>query len=237
MGSVVGSNNPYARYMTSPSSYYSRRAESDSLPPAWRSDFSEQVSSDSTRRRDSHSSHRHSFHSGYTHKPHSHSSRRSYAPPLVRPDIIDQLDDATGFSYHHEGPYDAARPERNRVSNLSPLDAVKESNEEALRATPRDKIVDCLHSHRPLDGTAFFPPGTTDRDGQVYNYEEGTNMMNEYGNFMRLPGTSMRLTLVKKFTDEDFKNDPFYNRPISNPFTELRRKFSLRRNKKRRSTA
>jgi hypothetical protein len=112
----------------------------------------------------------------------------------VNPDIIDELDDVTSYSYHHEGPYDAVCPERNRVSHNSPLEAVRESNEEALRATPRDKIIDSLHSHRPLDGTAFFPPGTTDRDGQTYEYEEGSNMMNEYGLFMRLPGHVCVLT-------------------------------------------
>ena len=75
----------------------------------------------------------------------------------VIPDTIDELDDVTAYSYHHEGPYDAVCPERNRVSQHSPLEAVRESNEEALRATPRDKIVDCLNSHRPLDGTACLP--------------------------------------------------------------------------------
>lgn len=238
MGSSVGSNNPYARFMTSSPSYYSRRSTSESLPPAWRSDLPQQHPAEPRRKRDSHSSHRRSFH----HEP-SHYKRNSL---IVKPDLIDQLDNVTAYSYHHEGPYDAARPERNRVSSLSPLEAVKESNEEALRATPRDKIVDCLHSHRPLDGTAFFAPGTTDRNGQVYDYEEGSNMMNEYGNFMRLPGkvssygpktSRAELTLMQKFTEEDFKNDPFYSRPISNPFTELRRRFSLRRQKKRRSTA
>jgi hypothetical protein len=108
----------------------------------------------------------------------------------VQPDIIDQLDNVTAFSYHHEGPYDAARPERNRLSQYSPLEAVKESNAEALRATPQHKIADALNSHRPLDGVAFYPPGTTDRNGQEYSYEEGSNMMNDFaGNFMRLPGT------------------------------------------------
>lgn len=121
-------------------------------------------------------------------------SRNSH---LVNPDIIDELDDVTSYSYHHEGPYDAVCPERNRVSHHSPLEAVRESNEEALRATPRDKIIDCLHSHRPLDGTAYFPPGTTDRDGQTYEYEEGSNMMDEYGLFMRLPGQVRRIFSIE----------------------------------------
>lgn len=43
------------------------------------------------------------------------------------------------------------------------------------------------------------------------------------------------LTLFQKFTDEDFKNDPFYNRPPVNPFSHLRRKISLRLKKRRKS--
>lgn len=43
------------------------------------------------------------------------------------------------------------------------------------------------------------------------------------------------LTRFQKFTNEDFKNDPFYNRPLVNPFSELRKKISLRL-KKRRNT-
>lgn len=187
MGSTVGSNNPYARFMNpspSSSSYHTRRSASESLPPAWRTDPLEQRPAEPKRRRDSYNSQRRSFY----HEP-SFQTRRHHSTQIVNPDLIDQLDNVTAYSYHHEGPYDAVRPERNRAGSLSPLEAVKESNEEALRATPRDKIVDCLHSHHPLDGTAFFAPGTTDRNGQVYDYEEGTNMMNDFGNFMRLPGT------------------------------------------------
>lgn len=136
------------------------------------------------------------------------------------PDIIDKLDDVTAFSYHHEGPYDAVRPERNRILEQSPLEAVKDSNAEALRATPREKIIDCLNSHRPLDGTAFYPPGTTDETGHTYEYEEGANMMNDWGNFFRLPGL--------KFTDEEFKNDPLYNRPFRSPWTHVREKLRRR---------
>lgn len=106
----------------------------------------------------------------------------------MNPDIIDELDNAALYSYHHEGPYDAVYPERNRISKHSPVEAVRDSNEAALRATPRHKIADSLSSHRPLDGTAFYPPGVTDREGHTYDYEEGSNFMNEYGNFMRLPG-------------------------------------------------
>lgn len=178
------SNNPYARFMSSSSVYTpSRRSFSESVSsgptfPWWWSGAPEHHPVEPKRRRDSSI-------------PQRSRSQRIYSrdSQLVNPDIIDELDDVAFYSYHHEGPYDAVCPERNRVSQHSPLEAVRESNEEALRATPHDKIIDCLNSHRPLDGTAFFPPGTTDRNGQTYDYEEGSNMMNEYDLlFMRLPG-------------------------------------------------
>lgn len=178
MGSTIGSHNPYARYL-SPSGF-SRRSRSESVnsvPSIWYSGTPEHYPVEPIRRRDHSIPHRRRT----TH-------RSSRASQLVQPDIIDQLDNVTAFYYHHEGPYDAARPERNRISQYSPLEAVKESNAEALRATPRHKIADAVNSHRPLDGVAFYPPGTTDRDGQEYSYEEGSNMMNDFGNFMRLPG-------------------------------------------------
>lgn len=126
----------------------------------------------------------------YSSVPQRRRSHRSYSQDsrLVNPDIIDHLDNVGIYSYHHEGPYDAVCAERNRDSKHSPLEAVKESNAEALKATPRDKILDSLNSHRPLDGTAFFAPGTTDRSGQLYDYEEGSNMMDDHSNFFRLPG-------------------------------------------------
>ncbi|KAJ5511029.1 hypothetical protein N7453_003132 [Penicillium expansum] len=199
VGTSMGSNNPYARYISPASSTYSRRSRSESMnsgPSIWYSGTPEHYPVEPRRKRDHSAAHHRS-----TNKYPRHSQR-------VQPDIIDRLDNVTNFSYHHEGPYDAARPERNRFTQSSPLEAVKD--------------------HRPLDGVAFYPPGTMDRNGQEYSYEEGSNMMNDFaGNFMRLPGT--------KFTDEDFKNDPFYNRPLVNPFSELRRKISLRL-KKRRNT-
>ncbi|KAK5788429.1 hypothetical protein VI817_009387 [Penicillium citrinum] len=229
--SNFSSNNPYAHFTspspTPPNYTYNRRSTPISLSDSWwerpRTRDPRDHPRDNERKRSS---------TGSLNSRSSQSCRRPRYPrtsQLVNPDIIDQLDNVTAYSYHHEGPYDAVCPERNRVSQRSPLEAVRESNEEALRATPRDKIIDCLNSHRPLDGTAHYPPGTTDREGQTYSYEEGSNMMNDYGNFMRLPG--------QKFTDEDFKNDPFYNRPLLNPFASLKRKLSLKRNKMRRSTA
>lgn len=97
----------------------------------------------------------------------------------VRPDTIDSLDASGIGAYHHEGPYDATLFARNNSWRSSPVAAVAESNNEALKATPHDKIVDSIQGHRPLDGVAAFPPGTTDRNGQTYRYKEGDNMMTE----------------------------------------------------------
>lgn len=201
--SNVGSNNPYSRHMSPAPSTYSRRSRSESLnsaPSIWYSGAPEHYPVEPRHRGSSAPRRRHTT----SHKVSRHSQ-------LVQPDLIDQLDNVTAFSYHHEGPYDAARPERNRISQYSPLEAVRESNAEALRATPQHKIADALNSHRPLDGVAFYPPGTTDRNGQEYSYEEGSNMMNDFsGNFMRLPGT-VRISLpfhVLTCTNYQYRNSP-----------------------------
>jgi hypothetical protein len=103
-------------------------------------------------------------------------------------DTIDRLDN-TGFSYHHEGPYDAANLSRNRDPMHSPVAAVKDSNDMALRATPRENIVDSVTKHRPLEGVAIVPSGMTDRFGRIYDYEEGADLMREPGgDYKRYPG-------------------------------------------------
>ncbi|RNJ52921.1 hypothetical protein D7B24_002655 [Verticillium nonalfalfae] len=93
-------------------------------------------------------------------------------------DIIDGLDTMGGI-YHHGGPYDATLASRNRNKMYSPLDAVKDSNMEALRATPREYVIDSLERHVPLQGTATIPAGYTDLSGKVMNYEEGADLMRE----------------------------------------------------------
>lgn len=103
-------------------------------------------------------------------------------------DSIDQLDIAGG-AYHHEGPFDAASLARNRSYKNSPIEAVAGTNAEALKATPEEKILDAVKKHRPLDGVAIVPPGLADREGRVYKYEEGTDLMIEDGgNYKRWPG-------------------------------------------------
>ncbi|KAH3948157.1 hypothetical protein HBH98_206780 [Parastagonospora nodorum] len=104
-------------------------------------------------------------------------------------DVIDRLD-AAGFArYHHEGPYDAASIARNKHIKYAPIEAVRESNEEALRATPRENIADAVSKHRPLEGVANIPPGMPDRFGRVLNYEEGADLQREPGgDYRRWPG-------------------------------------------------
>ena len=107
---------------------------------------------------------------------------------MVGADTIDSLD-TIGGRYHHEGPFDAALLARNTSFNSSPLEALAASNAEALKATPREKIIDAVEKHHPLDGVASVPPGIPDREGRVYNYQEGTDMMiADGGNYKRWPG-------------------------------------------------
>lgn len=75
------------------------------------------------------------------------------------PDSIDSLDNIGPGAYHHGGPYDATLLARNTSSAFSPVEAVKGSNEEALKATPTENIQDSIARHRPLDGVATVPPG------------------------------------------------------------------------------
>lgn len=93
-------------------------------------------------------------------------------------DTIDALD-TIGGPYHHDGPYEAVLASRNINKKYSPLEAVKDSNAEALRATPREFVQDSLRKHVPLQGTATVPVGDRDLGGHVMNYEEGADLMRE----------------------------------------------------------
>jgi hypothetical protein len=94
-------------------------------------------------------------------------------------DLIDSLDRSMGTAYHHEGPYDATLISRNANLKNPPVEAVRESNIEALKATPRENIRDALDKHVPLQGTAIIPPGMLGYDGKPMNYEEGADLMRE----------------------------------------------------------
>lgn len=113
-------------------------------------------------------------------------SRKAYRSPHLHKrsipgaDSIDRLDPAIGGrAYHHEGPFDAASLARNRDPKLGPLYAVQDTNEEALKATPRENIKDAVERHKPLDGTAIVPPGVEDQFGRRYQYQEGADLMHE----------------------------------------------------------
>ena len=123
-------------------------------------------------------------------------AKRSHRSPHLRKhhqpgaDSIDKLD---VIGYHHEGPYDAALLARNTSYESSPLAAVTGTNAEALKATPRENVIDAVQRHRPLDGVAAIPPGQTDRFGRRYDYKEGDNMMIvDGGNYRRWPGVVSR---------------------------------------------
>jgi Pal1 cell morphology protein len=117
----------------------------------------------------------------------AHRSPHLQRTQLPGPDTIDWLD-RSGTLYHHEGPYDATLLARNISLANSPVAAVKESNEEALKATPKEKIKDALERHRPLDGVADVRSGTVDFLGRRLEYEEGPNLMIEGGKYKRWSG-------------------------------------------------
>ncbi|KAI1103578.1 hypothetical protein F4804DRAFT_309588 [Jackrogersella minutella] len=99
---------------------------------------------------------------------------------VARADIVDALDDTgIGGAYHHDGPYDATLASRNRDKRYAPVEAVKYGNAAALKATPREHVIDSLERHVPLQGTATIPPGHRDMSGRVMDYEEGADVMRE----------------------------------------------------------
>lgn len=115
-------------------------------------------------------------------------------------DTVDRLDVSPTMPYHHEGPYDAASLARNNSFGSSPLAALADSNREALKATPAEKIKDALDRHMPIEGVASVPPGERDSLGRVYNYEEGTDMMRDPnapgGPYKQWPGVVSFLSLL-----------------------------------------
>ncbi|KAJ9502381.1 hypothetical protein H2202_002447 [Exophiala xenobiotica] len=135
-------------------------------------------------------------------------SRHATKKHHIKPDTIDSLDNSGGAAWHHGGPYDATLYARNNTVN-SPVAALAQSNAEALKATPKEKIIDSVVRHRPLDGVATYAPGDTDRMGNVYNYQEGDNMMTEGrpegGAYKRWPGV--------QYLPEDIKGkgEPSYS--------------------------
>ncbi|KAK4174759.1 hypothetical protein QBC36DRAFT_242620 [Triangularia setosa] len=121
------------------------------------------------------------------------SHKRPFADP------IDQLDQSSPFStYHHSGPYDPTLIPFNTNKKYSPLEAVKSSNDEAIKATPVEFVKDSLTKHVPLQGTAVVPPGERDimTGRRMGEYEEGADLMREPsaggGAYKRWPGVEYR---------------------------------------------
>lgn len=61
----------------------------------------------------------------------------------------------------------------------NPVEALRESNEEALRATPRENIQNSLRKHVPLQGVAVIPPGRRQFSGEIMMYREGDDLMRD----------------------------------------------------------
>jgi hypothetical protein len=125
-------------------------------------------------------------------------------------DSIDSLDRSMlGGAYHHEGPYDATLLARNTSYLSSPVEAVRGTNAEALRATPRENIRDAVEKHVPLTGTSVIPPGMAGIDGKPMNYEEGADLMRESD----APGGAYKRCEGVKYNPDDFKGkgEPSYS--------------------------
>ncbi|CAD6505242.1 BgTH12-00734 [Blumeria graminis f. sp. triticale] len=124
-------------------------------------------------------------------------------------DTIDSLDrSAFGQSYHHSGPYDATLLARNRSRQYAPVEALQTSNNEALKATPKEFIKAALERHIPLQGTATIPPGMPGYDGKVMKYQEGADLMREYD----AEGGAYRRWANVKYHSDDLKGkgEPSY---------------------------
>jgi hypothetical protein len=106
--------------------------------------------------------------------PHLHNHRRQQPSDII--DLLDVTGPVPGVSYHHGGPYDATMKERNTNTKYPPVEAVRDTNLEALKATPAEFVQDSLVKHVPLRGTAVIPPGMKDLAGRTMEYEEGTDL-------------------------------------------------------------
>ncbi|KAF4592152.1 protein kinase [Ophiocordyceps camponoti-floridani] len=149
------------------------------------------------------------------------STAHAFIPPsetVIMPPYTDTIDalDTIGPRYHHSGPYDAALPSRNINATTSPLAAVHDSNMEALRATPRENVIDALSRNVPLQGVASIPPGETDLSGRVMEYAEGADLMREAdsagGAYKRWPGLNYHPDDLKGKGEPDFTTGKHHGR-------------------------
>jgi hypothetical protein len=108
--------------------------------------------------------------------PHLHNHRRQQPSDTI--DSLDISGPVPGVKYHHEGPFDPTMKARNAKKN-APIEAVMDTNIEAIKATPADYLQDSLVKKVPLQGTAIVPPGMKDMSGRTMEYQEGADLMRE----------------------------------------------------------
>ncbi|KAK3329487.1 hypothetical protein B0H66DRAFT_27169 [Apodospora peruviana] len=109
--------------------------------------------------------------------PHLHNQRKKQPSDPI--DALDHTGPAPDLTYHHSGPFDPTMQSRNVNKMYSPVEAVKETNMEALKATPEAYLKDSLDKHVPLQGIAVVPPGQRDLTGRRMEYHEGADLMRE----------------------------------------------------------
>lgn len=109
--------------------------------------------------------------------PHLHTHRRQQPSDPI--DALDHTGPVPQAVYHHGGPFDPTMKSRNTNKMYSPVEAVKDSNMEALKATPAEFVQDSLDKHVPLQGIASVPPGMKDMGGRTMVYREGADLMRE----------------------------------------------------------
>ncbi|KAL2135507.1 hypothetical protein VTI74DRAFT_8238 [Chaetomium olivicolor] len=131
--------------------------------------------------------------------PHLHNRHRQQPSDTI--DSLDHSGPLPGVTYHHEGPYDATMKERNINKKYAPVEAVKDTNMEALKATPVEFVKDSLQKHVPLQGTAIIPPGMKDLSGRTMEYEEGADLMREED----APGGAYKRWDHVRYRDDDLK--------------------------------
>ncbi|KAK0731385.1 hypothetical protein B0H67DRAFT_639789 [Lasiosphaeris hirsuta] len=139
-------------------------------------------------------------HRAADHAPHLRSGHRRQQPS----DTIDSLDHSgpnPNIPYHHGGPFDPTMKARNANKMYSPVEAVRDTNLEALKATPEIYLKDSLSRHVPLQGTAIVAPGMTDMFGRTMDYEEGADLMRESD----APGGAYKRWDHIRYADDDLK--------------------------------
>ncbi|KAK0657577.1 hypothetical protein B0T16DRAFT_402035 [Cercophora newfieldiana] len=156
-------------------------------------------------------------HRAADHAPHLRSHRRQQPS-----DPIDLLDHTAPLPYHHEGPFDPTMKSMNTNKMYSPVEAVKDTSIEALKATPVEFLKDSLDKHVPLQGTAIVPPGMKDIGGRTMDYQEGADLMREKD----APGGAYKRWDHIPYKDDDLKGkgEPSFTIEKDNKGKQVNRK-------------